>query len=183
MLVTFRTKAYANITMFGDVAKQLLTLMGHSGTIQSALTAKDVPAALARLEAAIAQRKAAEADDAPAETERERDADDAPRKVVLSQRAVPLLELLRAAGHPDLADEVERELIGRNVVTGRWTFQLVEEYDEGYYETFRRIENDVRTRLMEGRRHVHEAEMKERRRTHGLPGHTAVPGDESRDGL
>src|SRR5690606_11682510 len=58
------------------------------------------------------------------------------------------VELLRAAGHPDLADEVERELIGRNVVTGRWTFQLVEEYDEGYYETFRRIENDVRTRLM-----------------------------------
>jgi hypothetical protein len=104
MLVTFRTKAYANITMFGDVAKQLLTLMGHSGTIPSALTADDVPAALARLEAAIAQRKAAEADDTPAEGERDRNADDAPRKVALSQRAVPLLELLRAAAanHADV---------------------------------------------------------------------------------
>jgi hypothetical protein len=90
MLVTFRTKAYANITMFGDVAKQLLTLMGHSGTVPSALKAEDVPAALARLESAIAQRKAAEKDSGHND-------DAAPRKVTISQRAVPLLELLRAA--------------------------------------------------------------------------------------
>ena len=96
MLVTFRTKAYANITMFGDVAKQLLELMGHSGTVPSAIRAEDVPTALARLEAAIAQRKAAEAAKAP-EDEQGRDGYDAPRKVTLSQRAVPLLELLRAA--------------------------------------------------------------------------------------
>ena len=96
MLVTFRTKAYSNITMFGDIAKQLLVLMGHSGTIPSAINAEDVPAALARLEAAVAQRKAAEASDPP-EGERERDDYDAPRKVSLSTRSVPLLELLRAA--------------------------------------------------------------------------------------
>lgn len=96
MLVTFRTKAHANITMFGDVAKQLLELVGHSGTIPSAIKAEDVPAALERLEAAVAQRKAAEAADAP-EGDRSRDDYDAPRKVTLSQRAVPLLELLRAA--------------------------------------------------------------------------------------
>jgi hypothetical protein len=96
MLVTFRTKAYANITMFGDVAKQLLQLMGHSGTIPSAIKAEDVPAALARLEAAIEQRKSAEAVDTP-ERERDRDDYDAPRRVALSTRAVPLLELLRAA--------------------------------------------------------------------------------------
>ncbi|WP_217919999.1 hypothetical protein [Actinomadura sp. BRA 177] len=66
-------------------------------------------------------------------------------------------------------------MIGRNVLTGRWTFQLVEEYDDGYYQTFRRLEDEVRARLMEGRRHVYEAEMKEQRRTHGLPHHTAVP--------
>jgi hypothetical protein len=95
MLVTFRTKAHANITMFGDVAKQLLELLGHSGAIPSAIKAEDVPAALSRLEAAIAQRRAAEAE-AP-ERDRDRDDYDAPRKVTLSQRAVPLLELLRAA--------------------------------------------------------------------------------------
>jgi hypothetical protein len=97
MLVTFRTKAYANITMFGDVAKQLLPLMGHTGTIPSAIKAEDVPAALARLEAAIRERKAAEAAEPADDGERGRDDYDAPRKVTLSQRAVPLLELLRAA--------------------------------------------------------------------------------------
>lgn len=105
MLVTFRTKAYANITMFGDVAKQLLELMGHSGTVPSAIKAKDVPTALARLEAAIRERKAADAADAmkgaAGATEGDRDDYDAPRKVTLSQRAVPLLELLRAATAKD----------------------------------------------------------------------------------
>jgi hypothetical protein len=96
MLVTFRTKAHANITMFGDVAKQLLELLGHSGTIPSAISAEDVPAALVRLEAAIEQRKGADAAELQ-ESEQRRDGYDAPRKVTLSQRAVPLLELLRAA--------------------------------------------------------------------------------------
>jgi hypothetical protein len=96
VLVTFRTKAYANITMFGDAAKQLLELMGHSGTIPSAINAEDVPGALAKLEAAIAQRQAVDAAEAR-EDEHGRKDYDAPRKVTLSQRAVPLLELLRAA--------------------------------------------------------------------------------------
>jgi hypothetical protein len=96
MLVTFRTKAYADITMFGDVAKQLLELMGHSGTVPSAIKAEDVPAVLARLEAAMRERKAADAVEPPP-ADAGRDDHDAPRKVTLSQRAVPLLELLRAA--------------------------------------------------------------------------------------
>ena len=96
MLVTFRTKAYANITMFGDVAKQLLELLGHSGTIPSAIKAEDVPAAIARLEAGLRQRRAEEAADAP-ETDRGRDEYEVQQKVTLAQRAGPLLELLRAA--------------------------------------------------------------------------------------
>jgi hypothetical protein len=97
MLVTFRTKAYANITMFGDVAKELLSLMGHSGTVPGAIKADDVPAALSQLQAAVAERKRADAAEPQPEAERGRDDRDAPRKVALSQRAVPLLELLRAA--------------------------------------------------------------------------------------
>lgn len=93
MLVTFRTPAYADITMFGDVAKKLLELMGHSGTVPSALSADDVPAALERLETAIAAQRELERAGAAAD-----DADpDGPRRVTLSQRAVPLLALLRAA--------------------------------------------------------------------------------------
>jgi hypothetical protein len=57
MLVTFTTKAYANITMFGDVAVTLLKMMGHSGTVPGAILAADVPAALSRLTAAIDAEK------------------------------------------------------------------------------------------------------------------------------
>lgn len=88
-----------------------------------------------------------------------------------------VVELLRTAGHDQLADRVEHELIGRNVIPGRWTFQIVEEFDDGYYATFQEIERDARQQLAAGRRHLHEAEMKQRRRTRGLPGHEATPAD------
>ncbi len=91
MLVTFHTKSYADITMFGDVAKQLLDLMGHSGTVPSAIKADDVPAVLARLEAALALSKAG------GTAEESGHDDDSTRQVSLSTRAGPLLELLRAA--------------------------------------------------------------------------------------
>ncbi|WP_121195197.1 hypothetical protein [Motilibacter peucedani] len=86
-------------------------------------------------------------------------------------------EQLRAAGHVELAERVETELVGRNVLKGRWTFQIVEDYDDGYWSTFRGLERDVREALTGGRRHVYEAEMKEDRRTHGLPGHEARPAE------
>jgi len=84
-------------------------------------------------------------------------------------------ELLREAGHAATADRIERELVGRNVVEGRWTFQIVEEYDDTYWSLFRELERQARDSLTDGRRHLHEARMKEERRTHGHPGHTASP--------
>ncbi|GAA2162067.1 hypothetical protein FHX52_3504 [Humibacillus xanthopallidus] len=86
------------------------------------------------------------------------------------------VDLFREAGHGDLADRLETELVGRNVVEGRWTFQIVEEYDDDYYATFKRLEEQARGDLVGGRRHLFEAEMKEDRRTHGRAHHEAVPG-------
>jgi hypothetical protein len=82
---------------------------------------------------------------------------------------------LRDAGHGELADRIDTELIGRNVLPGRWTFQIIEEYDDGYYRVFKEFERLTRERLVDGRRHLYEAEMKEDRRTHGKPGHAARP--------
>ncbi|HXV11201.1 MAG TPA: DUF1840 domain-containing protein [Burkholderiales bacterium] len=93
MLVTFRTDAYANITMFGDIAVSLLRMMGHSGTVPSALLAKDVPEALERLKAAVAKDKAAGG--APPGGVQDDDSEE-PR-VSLANRAFPLIELLEAA--------------------------------------------------------------------------------------
>lgn len=84
-------------------------------------------------------------------------------------------EQLRDSGHDDLAERIERKLVGRNVIEGRWTFQLVEEYDEGYYAAFRDHERRAREELVEGKKHLFEAEMKEDRRTAGRRHHEATP--------
>jgi hypothetical protein len=75
-----------------------------------------------------------------------------------------VLARLRAAGAEDLAGELERELVGRNVLEGRWTFQVVEEFDDGYWSVFRDYERRVRDAMTSGNRHVQEAELKARRR-------------------
>ncbi|MFC7494222.1 MULTISPECIES: hypothetical protein [unclassified Nocardioides] len=84
---------------------------------------------------------------------------------------------LREAGHGEIADRIERDLVGRNVIPGRWTFQIVEAYDDTYYTAFRELEKAARDRLAQGRRHLYEAEMKEDRRSDGRPGHEATPGE------
>ena len=84
---------------------------------------------------------------------------------------------LRAAGHGAIADRIETELVGLNVLHGRWTFQIMEEFDDGYWSEFRRHERAVRDELQRGLRHAYEADMKERRRTHGREGHESRPGD------
>ena len=82
---------------------------------------------------------------------------------------------LRDAGHDELAERIDRELVGRNVLPGRWTFQIVEDYDDGYWTPVREAERQAREELAEGRRHLFEAGMKEDRRTQGHPDHTAGP--------
>lgn len=85
------------------------------------------------------------------------------------------VEQLKAAGQEELADRIATELVGRNVLPGYWTFQMVEAYDDTYYLPFRRLEQQARADLAEGHRHIYEAEMKEARRTHGHPHHAARP--------
>ncbi|GAA4692527.1 hypothetical protein [Nocardioides nanhaiensis] len=85
------------------------------------------------------------------------------------------VESLRDAGHTELADRIETELVGRNILAGRWSFQVVEEYDDGYYRDFKDAEARARAELVEGKRHLFEAEMKEDRRTHGRADHEATP--------
>jgi len=97
MLVAFTCPAYADITMFGDVAVRLLKMMGHSGTVPSALAAEDVLAALARLVAAVEAEKSSPQ---PPASEA-RDEDEPP--VTLPHRALPLIELLKAAAKDECA--------------------------------------------------------------------------------
>ncbi|WP_439693026.1 hypothetical protein ACRQ4B_01950 [Curtobacterium sp. SP.BCo] len=87
------------------------------------------------------------------------------------------VEQLRDAGHTELADRIDTELIGRNVIAGRWTFQIVEDYDEGYYALAKELERTARDELVQGRKHLFEAGMKEDRRTADRRHHEATPAD------
>lgn len=95
MLITFSCSAYANITMFGDQAITLIKLMGHSGNVPGTILAADIPASLKRLENAIAENT-----DLPESQNSEQDKDDE-SPVSLSHRALPLIELLKAAETED----------------------------------------------------------------------------------
>ncbi|MXG88864.1 hypothetical protein [Nocardioides flavescens] len=91
------------------------------------------------------------------------------------------VDALRDAGHTELADRIEREVVGRNIIEGRWSFQVVEEYDDTYWSKVREVEQAARDELVGGRRHLFEAEMKEDRRTRGERHHEATPDDGSQN--
>lgn len=91
MLIRFDSKV-GTFVMFGDVAQELIRMLGHSGTVPSALLAADIPQALQRLRAAVAALPPPEPEPIPAFGE------PAPEpKVSLRQRAWPLIELLERA--------------------------------------------------------------------------------------
>jgi hypothetical protein len=88
MLVRFDSKA-GSITMFGEIAVELLKLMGQSGALPGALLASDIPAAVERLRRAV--------DKQPVSVPKTDQDDQSEPKVSLRQRAFPLIELLERA--------------------------------------------------------------------------------------
>ena len=95
MFITFSCDAYENITYFNDVAKQLLSLMGHSGAVPGALKADQVSAALSNLQ------KGLEMDQSRVSANKVDEEEDNEREISLSNRAVPLINLLKAAVKKD----------------------------------------------------------------------------------
>ena len=95
MLVRFDSKV-GRVTMFGDVAVHFLKMMGHSGTVPGALLAADVPAALQKLEKAL-QNPPALPPSPPDRLDDSGGDDGSEPPVSLSQRAFPLVQLLKDA--------------------------------------------------------------------------------------
>lgn len=87
MLVTFHSKDHYPITMFGDPALQLIQMMGAQPKVPGAFYADDVPQALWQLQEALAEVVDTSI---PSQTGEE-------PAVGLKQRAVPLLDMLKAA--------------------------------------------------------------------------------------
>lgn len=91
-MIRFTSPAGASVSMFEKDAKALIRMMGHSGTIPSAIRAEDVATALHQLEAAL---KTEEEKDQATQQTKSHDAEE--KSVSTNVRAYPLLELLKAA--------------------------------------------------------------------------------------
>lgn len=99
MIVTFQSPASGDVIMFGDVAQRMMKLMGKDATDKGIVTVEQLPEAIARLKAAIEedkqQRAGLQEEDLPrTEPDGGRNAKSSRPFVTLTQRAVPLLELL-----------------------------------------------------------------------------------------
>ena len=93
MIVNFSTK-FDRLTMFGEPALALLGMLGHSTRVPGPMLASELPAALARLRAALQESghvpspaPSAEPDDPENGRPRERPVD-------LATRAVPLISMI-----------------------------------------------------------------------------------------
>lgn len=89
MLVTFKTKSYANITMLGEVGLKLLGLIKFGEKVPGGIVAEDIPSALENLQQGLQS--------IPKEITVDQDNDDDQPAVSLHTRAIPLIDLLRAA--------------------------------------------------------------------------------------
>jgi Domain of unknown function (DUF1840) len=90
MLITFRSKV-GDITMFGEVGKKMLVLMGQTGVVPGALLAADLPAAIARL------RAGATSEPAPPPEPPKGPRDEKEPPIALATRAKPLIDMLERA--------------------------------------------------------------------------------------
>ncbi len=96
MIITFQSPASGDVIMFGDVAKRMMQLMGKEPADKGIVTVEQLPDAIGRIRAAIEEDRRERAGKNPEDlpqTERAEGGGSRPF-VSLSQRALPLLELL-----------------------------------------------------------------------------------------
>ena len=84
-------------------------------------------------------------------------------------------DLLRTAGLTAEADRLAIDVVGRNVLDGRWTFQIVDEFEDLYYSFVKAALSQMESDHLDGERHVYEARLKDERRSRGTPGHERRP--------
>jgi len=84
-------------------------------------------------------------------------------------------DLLEAAGLAKDAERLREVLVGRNVLDGRWTFQIVDEFNDLYYDTAVGEVRSLERHHLDGHRHLFESQMKDQRRTADSPAHSRRP--------
>lgn len=69
---------------------------------------------------------------------------------------------LREAGHGELADRLRDDHLPAGAISGRWTYELVEEFSDGFLEDVDAFEGEVREELADGVGHVTERRQQRR---------------------
>ena len=93
MIVTFQSQAAGDVIMFGDVAQQMMKLMGKDVTAKGIVTVEQLPQAIACLRAAVEADKLQRGGNIRPQAEV--NVEGVVREPIsVAQRAIPLLELL-----------------------------------------------------------------------------------------
>lgn len=89
MLITFESKRSASFQMQGEIAQQLLSMIGQGGKLEGSISGPAIEAALSKLDAALAEQAQKEVVLEDEDQEREH--------VSMEARAAPLKEMLQHA--------------------------------------------------------------------------------------
>ena len=105
MLYKFKSRATGDLILLNEQGRRLLQIMGKEPAAQGIVTAAQIPAAIAAIEAAIVQedqaiRGAKRQVEADADAAQEQDGAAADR-ITLRQRATPFLDMLRRSAAED----------------------------------------------------------------------------------
>jgi hypothetical protein len=76
---------------------------------------------------------------------------------------------LAQLGHADQARSLWHNLVGRDVLEHHWTYEIVERFDDDYYDAARSELRGLEQSLVGGRRHAHEEALRLRRREDNPP--------------
>jgi len=100
MLYKFKSRAAADLIMLEPQGRQIVTLMGKTPGANGIVTAAQIPAAIAALEAAVLADEAQPV----VEDETEEDAANHERKdtVRLRQRAAPIIDMLKRSAEENV---------------------------------------------------------------------------------
>lgn len=73
-------------------------------------------------------------------------------------------EKLEEAGVDAAAEELAHTHLPAGAIEEKWTYQIVEEYRDGFLDDLLEFEAEVRSELADGERHITEAKRRERLR-------------------
>ena len=94
MLYKFKSRATADLIMLEPQGRQIVTIIGKTPGTSGIVTAAQIPAAIAALEAAVIADEAQENDESAAEERHD--------VVRLRQRAAPFIEMLKRSAAADV---------------------------------------------------------------------------------